>query len=159
MKIDCLLCLGEVCLNSPQAAIRYLPPIIEVIMLCCNAAVGLPDSDFSYAEQLKDSIIECLMCIVYGLNFEGSQISHHLNQHVPEFFRFIMVTLDKKYQPTADYFNRTILLMGDMAKYYQMVVAPFKKDPILLATIATFKNFNKDGKYTKSINYAEQQFK
>lgn len=159
MKLDCLLCLGEVCLNCPQSSAVYLASIIEVVMLCCTAAIGMSETDFAYSELLKDSIVECLMCIVHGLNFEGSQIVNQLTPYVSEFFRFIVVSLEKKYKPTVAYFNRSILLLADIARYYPMAVAQWKKDPVVQNTINTFKNFSKNGEYGQTIKYAEAQLK
>lgn len=51
-----------------KAAVQYLQRLLDVIMLCCAAAIQIADIDFSYSEQLKDSIIETLMCVVHGLN-------------------------------------------------------------------------------------------
>lgn len=79
------------------------------------------------------------MCIIHGQNSDQGQISQSLNEHIHEFFRFILLTLNKKYQPTVDYFNRAILLMGDMAKFYPMVVEPFKKDPAIVQAMETLK--------------------
>lgn len=39
-----------------------------MIIVCCTAAVQITEIDFNYSEQLKDSIIEALMCVVHGLN-------------------------------------------------------------------------------------------
>ena len=128
LKLDCLMCLGEICLNSPQSSIKFLSSIIEVIMFCCNAAVGMNDTDFAYSELLKDSIVECLMCIVHGLNYDGSEIKSHLSPYIKDFFHFVLVTLEPKYKPTVVYFNRVILLMADMAKYHSEIVTPFKND-------------------------------
>ena len=53
------------------------------------------------------------------------------------------MSLEPKHQPSIDYFNRAILLMADMAKYYSPVVGPFKKDPALINAINTFKGVTK----------------
>ena len=47
------MCLGEICLHCPQGTLRYLGSIIDVIMLSCNAVIGMHESDFMYSEQLK----------------------------------------------------------------------------------------------------------
>ena len=58
------------------------------------------------------------MCIVHGLNFDGSEVRTQLNPYIKDFFHFVLVTLEPKFKPTVVYFNRGILLMADMAKYH-----------------------------------------
>ena len=39
----------------------------------------MTETDFNYSEILKDSILECLMCIVHGINGKDSKMGANLN--------------------------------------------------------------------------------
>lgn len=95
-------------------------------MLCCAAAIQIADSDFSYSEQLKDSIIETLMCIVHGINTESS-VNEQIAPFIPKIFQFVMISSNKKSRPTVAYVKKCVLLMADFAKFYPPVVKPLKK--------------------------------
>jgi importin subunit beta-1 len=68
LKLDILILLGEVFLVCKVQARKYLKKFLDIIIVCCTAAIQITEIDFNYSEQLKDTIIETLMCVVHGLN-------------------------------------------------------------------------------------------
>lgn len=64
MKLDVLMCLGELFLQCGDYCFKHLKKVMDLIFISCQGVFSI--SDINYAESLQDSIIETLMCIVHG---------------------------------------------------------------------------------------------
>ena len=49
LKLEILACISEVFLNCGQVTIKYLKPVMDMVMLCCEGAIQMVTIDFSYS--------------------------------------------------------------------------------------------------------------
>ena len=66
LKIDVLMCVGELFLQCGDIAFKHLKRVMSMLFMSCEGALVL--TDLNYGEILQETIIETFMCIIHGLH-------------------------------------------------------------------------------------------
>ena len=149
------MCIGEIFLQCGNFCVRYLPRIMDLLLISCEGVLTV--GDLNYAEILQESIIETLMCIYHGVeDLEGKKILAKSLGFVTEFIR---ITTDLTRHPKLDYVKDSIMLMGDIVSALPNEAGNLAKCTFVKERLATLVKFNKDGHLRQCIAFVSQQFR
>lgn len=65
--------IGDMFLNCGPLCIGYLDETMRLLIVACEASLGMNETDRNYAENLREYIIETLTCILHGTNMEEQE--------------------------------------------------------------------------------------
>ena len=104
-KIHIFLAVSDIGAHCPRSLQTHLDSIFKLLELAFNAVISLierTDTDSkTYCCQLKDTMIDLLLCLIHGIYFtdDSSEDIQNLKNFFPKVFDFIQITTQKIYKP------------------------------------------------------------
>eukprot|EP00828_Plagiopyla_frontata_P046284 TRINITY_DN8162_c0_g1_i1.p2 TRINITY_DN8162_c0_g1~~TRINITY_DN8162_c0_g1_i1.p2 ORF type:complete len:166 (-),score=34.71 TRINITY_DN8162_c0_g1_i1:118-615(-) len=154
-KIKIFLCLGDFALAAPDLLQSHLSNILRVVDLAFIACIVESEkgSNNEYFEQMKEWLIQMYTCFVHGFS-TNQQYKMLLLPHLKNLFEFLSRVCVSQCNPTVEFLKDCLLLITDIAKYYQQLVKQLVVTQFVQDLIKMLSKFNQDEENKFAVSYA-----
>ena len=117
LKVTMFMTLGDFSMSCPNSMAEFVPAILNLCDLALAAAANFMRSndieDQLYAIELRDSILDCYLCVVNGMENIGLMRMPEFKQAFIRLQDFIAMTCRKENEPSHDYMKLCLTLLYD----------------------------------------------
>ena len=121
VKLTAITALGDLCMHGGSGFLKYtdkaLNPLSRAIKVAGKTKEGLSEEQLVYYNDLRNTLIECLTAILFGLGETGN--SNKLLPYLEIIWTMLRTSVLPEVKPSLNMHRSVALLMGDLVSSFR----------------------------------------